>query len=106
VVDTDGNARWLERGGSPPVGLFANTKFAREIYDIPQGSTVVIYTDGVTEAEDAMEEQFGMERLTAVVSTHHTESAAEIHSAVRASLQEFIGERLPGDDSTLIVLKF
>jgi len=106
VVDAEGNSRWLERGGGPPVGLFSNTKFAREIYDIPRGSSVVIYTDGVTEAEDVSEEQFGTERLNAVVSTHHTETAAEIHSAIRGSLQEFIGEREPGDDSTLIVLKF
>jgi serine phosphatase RsbU (regulator of sigma subunit) len=106
VVDADGNSRWLERGGGPPVGLFSNTKFVREIYDIPHGATVVIYTDGVTEAEDATEEQFGMDRLNAVVSTHHTETAAEIHNAIRASLQEFIGEEEPGDDSTLIVLKF
>ena len=56
--------------------------------------------------EDVTEEQFGMERLNAVVCTHHTESAAEIHGAIRASLQEFIGDREPGDDSTLIVLKF
>jgi len=106
VVDADGNSRWLERGGGPPVGLFSNTKFTREIYDIPHGSSVVIYTDGVTEAEDEAEEQFGMERLNAVVCTHHTESAAEIHSAIRGSLQEFVGQRQPGDDSTLIVLKF
>src|SRR5436190_899574 len=106
VVDAEGNNRWLERGGGPPVGLFANMKLAREIYEIPHGSSVIIYTDGVTEAEDETEEQFGMERLNAVVCTHHTESAAEIHSAIRGSLQEFIGERQPGDDSTLIVLKF
>jgi sigma-B regulation protein RsbU (phosphoserine phosphatase) len=106
VVDPDGNSRWLERGGSPPVGLFSDLKFAREIYEIPHGATVVIYTDGVTDAEDLTDEQFGMDRLNAVVCTHHTESAAEIHDAVRASLQEFMGERTPTDDSTLIVLKF
>jgi sigma-B regulation protein RsbU (phosphoserine phosphatase) len=106
VVDEDGNSRWLERGGGPPVGLFSNMKFAREIYDIPHGSTVVIYTDGVTEAEDPSDEQFGMDRLNAVVCTHHTESAADIHKAVRTALQEFMGERTPTDDSTLIVLKF
>jgi sigma-B regulation protein RsbU (phosphoserine phosphatase) len=106
VVDADGNSRWLERGGSPPVGLFSNVKFAREIYEIPHGATVVIYTDGVTDAEDPTDEQFGMDRLNAVVCTHHTETAAEIHAAIRASLQEFMGPRTPTDDSTLIVLKF
>lgn len=106
VMDSDGNSIWLERGGGPPVGLFSNMKFAREIYEIPHGSTVVIYTDGVTEAEDPTDEQFGMDRLNAVVCTHHTETAAEMHTAIRAALQDFIGERMPTDDSTLIVLKF
>ena len=106
VVDAEGNSHWLERGGGPPVGLFANMKFAREIYDIPKGSTVVIYTDGVTEAEDVHDEQFGTDRLNAVVCTHHQETAEQIHAAIRRSLEEFIGERAPTDDSTLIVLKF
>lgn len=106
VVDSDGNSRWLERGGGPPVGLFSNMKFAREIYEIPHGSTVVIYTDGVTEAEDPTDEQFGMDRLNAVVCTHHTETAAEMHTSIRAALQDFMGERTATDDSTLIVLKF
>ncbi len=106
LVDADGNSRWLERGGGPPVGLFSNMTFAREIYEVPPASTVVIYTDGVTEAETAAEEQFGMERLNAVVCTHHQEGAADIHAAIRASLRDFVGERLPSDDSTLIVLKF
>jgi serine phosphatase RsbU (regulator of sigma subunit) len=61
---------------------------------------------GVTDAEDPTDEQFGMDRLNAVVCTHHTESAAEIHAAIRASLQDFMGPRTPTDDSTLIVLKF
>jgi len=106
VVGADGETRWLERGGGPPVGLFANQKFTREIYDIPRGSTLVIYTDGVTEAEDPTDEQFGTDRLNAVVSTHRTETAQQVHNAIRTSLHEFIGERQPSDDSTLLVLKF
>jgi serine phosphatase RsbU (regulator of sigma subunit) len=66
----------------------------------------VIYTDGVSEAENEAEEQFGVERLAAVVQNNRTRRAAEIHSALREALGSFTGPRPANDDSTLIVLKF
>jgi sigma-B regulation protein RsbU (phosphoserine phosphatase) len=106
VLEPEGTAVWLENGGGPPVGLFARMEFTREIFEVKKGSTVVVYTDGVTEAEDGVNEQFGTERLNAVVATHHTGHASEIHEGIRSALKDFSGEHPPSDDATLIVLKF
>jgi serine phosphatase RsbU (regulator of sigma subunit) len=106
MLDTDGKARWLERGGGLPIGLFKELKPTREVYDVPRGAVVVLYTDGITEAESPSGEHFGMERLSALAGEHRERSAKEIHDAIREEWKMFMGEGAASDDSTLIVLKF
>ena len=91
--------------GGLPIGLFPGVTVSMETYDIPQGSTVVLYTDGVTEAESPVREHFGMARLCGVVAAKHGETARGIHEAIRGALTAFTGECQPSDDSTLVVLK-
>ena len=88
------------------MGFFRNIKYRREIYNIEPGSLMILYTDGVSEAENVRGEQFGMERLTDIVHRKRSESAAQIHSSVGAAIKEFVGDAPLHDDSTLIVLRF
>ena len=106
TVSASGQALQYDGGGEPPIGLFAHLKFRREISSVEAGSVVVIYTDGVSEAENAGNDQFGTDRLTEVVTASRTTSAAQIHAHVRSALKEFVGDEPVHDDSTLIVLKF
>jgi len=106
LLDPAGNSQWLERGGSLPIGLFSNLKVQLETYDISNGATLVLYTDGVTETESSSNEHFGTTRLNALVKARHGDSAAEIHHAIRDSLKAFMGVCRQTDDSTLVVLKF
>jgi len=69
------------------------------------GDGVVLYTDGITEAENTAGEQYGLERLCEVVSQHWSQSAEEIKEAVIADVQQHIGEQEVYDDITLVVLK-
>jgi phosphoserine phosphatase RsbU/P len=106
LVDSNGQCQWLEEGGGLPIGLFPDLKLSSEVYEIPHDATVVLYTDGVTEAENADRELFGANRLSASVREHRMKAAADIHNAVRESLNAFTGGCTPTDDSTLVVLKF
>ena len=106
LVNGPGEARLITDGGGPPVGLFTGLRWAREILDVSPGSTFVIYTDGVSEAERADEEQFGTDRLSDVVRRHNQGSAKEVHDAIREALADFVGGHPANDDSTLMVLKF
>jgi sigma-B regulation protein RsbU (phosphoserine phosphatase) len=81
-------------------------KFRREISSVEPGSVVVVYTDGVSEAENSRDEQFGVERLAEVVGSARGASAGQIHSRIRGALKDFVGDEPIHDDSTLIVLKF
>jgi serine phosphatase RsbU (regulator of sigma subunit) len=69
------------------------------------GDGVVLYTDGITEAENESQEQYGLERLCEVVSQHWWQSADDIKDAVIADVLKHIGEQEVYDDITLVVLK-
>jgi sigma-B regulation protein RsbU (phosphoserine phosphatase) len=106
TVNTAGRVLQHDSGGDPPVGLFGGLKFRREITTVEPGSVVVVYTDGVSEAENAAGDQFGIERLAEIAAASRTASATAIHGRIRAGLKEFVGDTPTHDDSTLIVLKF
>jgi sigma-B regulation protein RsbU (phosphoserine phosphatase) len=106
IVTPSGGSVLLDRGGGPPIGLFSKIPYKREISNIEPGSVLVLYTDGVSEAENMADEQIGLERLMAIVSEARLNSASKIHGSIRAALGEFVGDAPVHDDSTLIVLKF
>jgi serine phosphatase RsbU (regulator of sigma subunit)/HAMP domain-containing protein len=69
------------------------------------GDGVVPYTDGITEAENMANEQYGVQRLTAVLKAHWAASAEMIKRAVVADLKKYIGSQIVYDDITLVVAK-
>ncbi len=69
------------------------------------GDGIVLYTDGITEAENLAGERYGIERLCEVISGHWSLSAAQIKQAVVRDIKAFIGDQKVYDDITLLVLK-
>jgi len=72
---------------------------------LKEGDGVVLYTDGITEAVNEENQQFGIERLCEVIRTHWKLSAAEIQQAVLDTLYSYIGTCQLQDDVTLLVIK-
>jgi phosphoserine phosphatase RsbU/P len=105
-VTNSGKALLFEGVAGPPIGLFSQLQYQREICDIEPGSVIVIYTDGVTEAENIREEEFGIVRLTSTIVSERGRAASDIHLGIRSALKDFVGEAPTHDDSTVIVLKF
>lgn len=69
------------------------------------GDVLVCYTDGVTEAIDDGEEQFGVERLRAIIAERHADDAEAIVRAISAAVSRHGSGRPPFDDVTLVVMK-
>ncbi|NJL61951.1 MAG: SpoIIE family protein phosphatase [Methylacidiphilales bacterium] len=69
------------------------------------GDLVILYTDGITEAEDESSTQYGLKRLIDVAKAHWQKSAEEVKQAVIDDLKSFIGKKEVFDDITLVVLK-
>jgi phosphoserine phosphatase RsbU/P len=94
----------LEVGG-PPVGIFALAQYTSEQILLHDGDVLVAYTDGVVEASNPQEEEFGLERLRDIVRSSLSLSAAEICARITERLQDFVAGSPQRDDITLVVMK-
>ncbi len=73
--------------------------------DLEEGDVVVLYTDGITEAENEERQLYGLDRLCEVICQHVDDPAIAICQAVIADLRSHIGTQKIYDDITLLVLK-
>jgi serine phosphatase RsbU (regulator of sigma subunit)/putative methionine-R-sulfoxide reductase with GAF domain len=90
-----------------PLGLVSGVaEFVEEMsIDLQPGDGVVLYSDGITEAENEAEEFYGLERLCQVVGAHWAGTAEKVRDAVVADVKAFIGSHKVYDDITLVVVK-
>lgn len=89
----------------PPVGLFGEGCFSVNELQLQAGDTLLIYTDGITEAERPDNEMFGEERLEELVRTRDGLSVRELIDAVFAAVERFTGGALQHDDQALVVAR-
>jgi serine phosphatase RsbU (regulator of sigma subunit) len=89
----------------PPIGLSPEEICQLASADITAGDVVVFYTDGVTEAENPLGEEFGLERLSAVVRDGSSLSAEELTVKIFNSAVNFCGDVGFHDDVTIVVVK-
>jgi phosphoserine phosphatase RsbU/P len=73
--------------------------------DLKPGDVLVLYTDGVTEAINALEEEFGEERLLRIITENRNRPAQEILDQILSEITAFAGDRPQYDDITLMVLR-
>jgi sigma-B regulation protein RsbU (phosphoserine phosphatase) len=105
VVRANGERSELEVSGMP-VGLVETAEFLVVEQHLAPGDKIVIYSDGVTEAQNLESAFFGKKRLREVVQAHATDSCAAIHDAVQDAIAAFTEGAAQSDDITLLVLEF
>jgi len=94
----------LECGGVP-IGIFAQSQYRSEHVLLHGGDVLVAYTDGVVEAQNPQQEEFGEERLSDIVRSLLSLSATEICKRIAERLQALVAESAQWDDITLVVMK-
>jgi sigma-B regulation protein RsbU (phosphoserine phosphatase) len=114
-VNAGHNPPLLFSSGSPGVSLLNANGIAPGMIDevdrepvevtLSPGDVVVLYTDGVTEAANEHDEEYGIGRLSALVEASKGLPAKEIISAIVQDVRRFTGKRPQSDDITLMVLK-
>ena len=102
LVPETGSVVQLTAGG-PPVGMFEDAAYDVGTVTMPDTGTVLIYTDGVVEARDPADEEFGLARLIHVFATSHN-TADGLLAAVMEAVGTWSSEREQGDDITLVAL--
>ncbi|MEC4803308.1 MAG: SpoIIE family protein phosphatase [Jaaginema sp. PMC 1079.18] len=90
-----------------PVGMIDDiAEFSQQCsINLEIDDLVILYTDGITEAENNQRELYGIERLLQVSRAHHQRLAQEIVMAIVADVRKHIGDRPVFDDITLVALK-
>jgi sigma-B regulation protein RsbU (phosphoserine phosphatase) len=101
---TDCTIKRFETGGFM-LGAFEDLEFDEETVSVSSGDTIVMYSDGITEAINPEEEFYGQRRLEQLVAEHKSFSAKELHDSILESVHMHTRGHPQSDDLTLIVLK-
>jgi sigma-B regulation protein RsbU (phosphoserine phosphatase) len=64
-----------------------------------------VFSDGILEAANSLDEEFGEERILSTVEEHWEDSPTDIRDAILAKVRAFLGKELPHDDQTLMVVR-
>lgn len=120
----DGTLRWTSAGHFPPVrmgvdgagslppsgdtmaGIFADLQYHIQNDVLLPGESVVLYTDGVSEAFNEAEEMFGDERVCAELKPLYGQDAEQIGSGLLAAVRDFSGQAGQSDDIAIMVIRY
>ena len=104
VVHADGRSSELAGTGGIALGLVAGADYEEDRLRLAPGETVVLFTDGVTEAENHEYELFDMERLRRIFDGAVPRNAEQANNAVFEAVRAFAGDTPQSDDITCITL--
>ena len=104
LLRADGEVLELESGGLP-LGLLPGALFEADSADLVSGDLLCIYSDGITECASPEGEEYGMERLSAILRDRFDRPLGEIVAAIEAETTEFARGRPQGDDQTVLLLR-
>ena len=88
-----------------PIGLLPDSTYTTNTITIPPGATLYLYTDGLNEAADPEEEEFGMDRLVETFSSAASQETSEVPRIVLAAVTAFERGEHATDDKTLVVMR-
>jgi ketosteroid isomerase-like protein len=123
VLSSDGKLVYTNAGHNPPVllardvvhrlttggpilGMFADATFDEQVLSLESGATLVMFTDGATEARSVSGEEFGEDRLLASLTENASAAPTVMLNRVFAAVQEFCQNAEPSDDITVTVTRF
>ena len=104
IVRADGSHEQLE-GGGPVIGILPSIEYQEYKIGLEVGDTLVIYSDGVTEAADATDDEFETERLAEAVRRNRHLPATEIVAAIKQAVVDHAAGAPQSDDITIIVAR-
>lgn len=104
LIKPDGEYRFVEYGDMP-LGMFVDTHYHQHFIRFERGQIMVIYTDGLTEAENPTGEQYGQDRFAKRVLAGIELSAKQMIDFIRKDVADFTERKFLDDDGTLFIVK-
>ena len=110
LLRANGEAEWLKSTGTPlglmdPMLVNLMTPYTEQSFEMQPGDLMALFSDGVTEAQDEEENEFGEQRTADFIRPIANEPADAIVSKVFEELDRFAGTAPQYDDITLFVIK-
>ena len=105
LLHANGTTEELPVSDNLIVGALKGIQFKENALQLEHGDTLVMYTDGVTEAMRQPREVFGTKRFCDTLSSLNGKRSQEVVETVKASLSDFVGDSEQSDDITMLVLK-
>lgn len=99
-------AAFMLSNNNSPIGIFPNQHFSEHTYSLAPGSSLLLYTDGCIEAENAEGAQYQKERLLRNIRQSPDKTPERLIPALLASIQAFIGQHPLSDDLTLMQIQY
>jgi sigma-B regulation protein RsbU (phosphoserine phosphatase) len=103
LARADGTVVRLTSGGTV-LGVFADATFDGGELPLHVGDRLALFTDGITEARDGADEEYGEDRLVRALTTHRHLDAQDLHAALWDDVTRFTAGRGFQDDATLLVV--
>ncbi len=104
IVHADNTSTLLPSTEGLALGLLPDYEYQQNTVTVEPGETLVLYTDGVTEAMNADEEEFGVDRLQDILAGSHPHEAHAITQLIFDAVDEFAGDTPQSDDVTCLTL--
>ena len=105
LMKANGSIKSLGNSKNIALGVMEDIPFTEETLQLEPGETLLMYTDGVTEATDTEEKEYGEARLEALLKQSTQADCQQIIDKVKADVKAFVGEAEQSDDITLLALK-
>ncbi len=106
ILKADGSTELLPLTGGVALGVVDEFEFMCKIATLAAGDSVVLYTDGVTEAIDSVDEEFGLERLQELCTGQVGKSPREANMAILQGVKTFVGDTPQFDDITCMTFSY
>ena len=105
LLRSNGTTSELPVSENTIMGVFDTINYQEETLQLEPGDTLVMFTDGVTEATNAAYEEFGTERLDDILRKETGASSQQVVEALKAGIMNFVGDAEQSDDITMLVVK-
>ena len=105
VIGGANKGDFLEMQPNAPIGLWPGLEYEGESIDTIKGRALFIYTDGLNEAENPQQEQFGDDRLLDILRNTHFDTAQQVIETLKAEVEKHRDGAEPNDDLTMMCLR-
>lgn len=106
IIQDAQNTRELEVNGATALGLMEDVDYPDVSFQLDNRSSLIMYTDGITEAHDINSNQYSDEKLIELITHTDTSNAEEAGNAIIKSVDDFADDAEQFDDITLLIIRY